>query len=105
MQTLPEITDPEQIDDCNAPHPAAGRPRQQAYRLQAPHPLRDFYVLREKAKYEVPVFVGDPPPRLPVLLAGNRRPANKTAAERARFYCALFVPWHAGDRIDLSPAT
>ena len=99
-----EKVKPEEIDAINDPHPAAGRPRQRAYRFQAPHPLRECYVLREKAKFDVPIFTGDPPPRLPAAGAGGKPRCAEKTAERAKFYGALFIPWHAGGAIDVTPA-
>ena len=99
-----EKVKPEEMDAINDPHPAAGRPRQRAYRFQAPHPLRECYVLKEKAKFEVPIFTGDPPPRLPAAGAGGKPRCAGKMAERAAFYGALFIPWHAGGAIDVSPA-
>ena len=94
--------DPDKIDDCNAPHLSKGRPCYTAYRFQAPHPLYKCFVLREKAKYAVPVLTGDPPPRLPERVPGQRSVTAKTLVKRSAYYCVLFIPWHAGEYIDLS---
>ena len=92
------------IDACNELHPAAGRPRGRAYRFVEPHPLRDSYVLREKAKFDVPVLVADPPPRLPAARHQNASRAMEQQREHARYYGAMFIPWHAGGSLDVSPA-
>eukprot|EP00966_Prymnesium_polylepis_P337310 7391987-Prymnesium_polylepis.3 len=49
----------------NSSHDGAGRPRARSYAFRKGHPLRETYVLRQRSKYEVPVLVGDAPPKAP----------------------------------------
>ena len=97
-----EKVKPDEIERCNAPHPAAGRPRKRAYRFAQPHPLHECYVLREKAKFDVPVLVGDPPPRLASARSKNGYRNQAKEMEHAQYFGALFIPWHAGGDVDMS---
>ena len=103
MSCRVEKVKPEEIERCNAPHPAAGRPRKRAYRFLEPHPLRECYVLREKAKFDVPVLVGDPPPRLPTRMKNGARSPVKEL-DHAQYYGTMFIPWSAGGEINMTPA-
>ena len=88
------------------PHASTGpgRPRKPAYQLLPPHPLHEHYVLRERAKFPVPVFVGDPPPRLPSSHDATNTRSRKAQHDRALYYGTLFLPWHASSPVDMSPA-
>lgn len=94
---------PDETERCNAPHPAAGRPRKRAYRFVHPHPLRECYVLREKAKFDVPVLIGDPPPRLANARKKYGDRILTKELEHAQYFGALFIPWHAGGDVDMTP--
>ena len=91
------------MESVNADHPAAGRPRSQAYRLLEPHPLHDSYVLREKVKFDIPVFVGDPPPRLPSAKQRSVTQSSTKSRDHATYYATLFIPWHADGDIPWQP--
>ena len=85
----------------------AGRPRTPTYSLLPPHPLFECYVIKEKYKYDVPILVGDPPPRAPVHRSGQKLSNSKQRKiiEHARYFATLFIPWCAdGPVIDTSPA-
>ena len=73
------------------------------YRLLPPHPPHDSHILRERAEFAVPMFIGDPPPRLPTDTAAKGRTGKDRLRERAKFYGCLFIPWRAGGRVDVSP--
>ena len=60
-------------------------------------------MLRERAKFEVPIFTGDPPPRLPTATATKAGKGTDRLNERAKFYGSLFIPWRAGSPVDVSP--
>ena len=108
MHVAKKPTKSEQEDVEEAPK--AGRPQHRAYELLSPHPLAEHYVIKEKSKFDVPILVGQPPPRLPPPLTGNGQGKHTPARKRkerlhAAYFTALFVPWHghSADRVDNSP--
>ena len=88
-------------------HDGPGRPRNPCYALLDPHPLKECHHLQQKSKFDVPVLVGTPPPRLPTKLAdgATTTPARqRQTQEHAAYFCALFVPWSARRPINTTPA-
>ncbi|CAK0807187.1 unnamed protein product [Prorocentrum cordatum] len=78
--------------------------------LLEPHPLAAEYEIKAKAKFDVPIFVGQPPPRLPPVLdhARGKQTMARQRKERlhADYFMAVFSPWHASTAsgVDIAPA-
>ena len=88
--------------------PNAGRPATPCYALLPTHPLAEHYDIKQKAKFDVPILVGAPPPRLPPKLpagAASTPARNRKAHDHARYFSALFVPWTADSPVDATPAS
>ncbi|CAK0867394.1 unnamed protein product [Prorocentrum cordatum] len=76
-----------------------GRRPNPTYELLEPHPLAGQYEIEAKAKFDVPIFVGQPPPRIPPLLKDARGEATAARQRKERlhaeYFIAVFAPWHA----------
>lgn len=82
----------------NEAHAGGGRARSYFWDLRPPHKLAGIYLLKRRAKFEVPILIGDPPPQLPPL--GRRETAQRAAArcKHAAYFTANFRPWHGAER-------
>ncbi|CAK0798449.1 unnamed protein product [Prorocentrum cordatum] len=76
-----------------------GRRPNPTYELLEPHPLAGQCEIKAKAKFDVPIFVGQPPPRLPPLLTDAKGGATAARQRKERlhaeYFTAVFAPWHA----------
>ncbi|CAK0898089.1 unnamed protein product, partial [Prorocentrum cordatum] len=82
-----------------------GRPTNPSFELEPPLPLAGQYVIREKSKFDVPVFVGAPPPRLPPDSAPRNKARQRMEVAHAEYFTALFVPWSAAQLETATPTT
>ena len=59
-----------------------GRPQNPVFAFLPPHPLASNYVIKQKAKPDVPILVGKPPPRLPPHLQHASGERNTAARQK-----------------------
>ena len=75
---------------------SGGRPRSWCWNLLPPHPLAGLYLLKRRAKFEVPILIGDPPPRLPTRAKAMAH--GKLRRAHAAYFTATSRPWHGAKR-------
>ena len=83
----------------NPAHAGAGRRAGFKYLFWPRHALHDSYCLQARAKFDVPVLIGDPPPRAPSP-GGKGRGHTRRALDHSEYFCALFVPWFIAEEED-----
>ena len=85
-------------EKLNEAHEGGGRPRSWFWELLPPHKLAGLYLLKRKARFDVPILIGDPPPRLPTRVKAMGY--KKQKRQHATYFTATSRPWHGAKRDD-----